>query len=292
MATAFTALGAQVTLVSLDGILPTIEPFAADHVAAALEASGVALHPKSEPVEVLRDDSGTVHITLIDGTTVESDEILVATGRTPNTNDIGMEHLGLTPGDWIHVDDALRVLDGMGSIVDDGWLFAAGDVNRRALVTHQGKYQARALGDAIVARAHNANVDLSPWGRHAATADEHAVTQVIFSDPEVATVGYTKQAAIEAGLDVRSVEYDLGSVAGAALHADGYHGRASMLVDTQRNVIIGFTAVGPDVAELVQAAAIAIVGEVSLDRLWHAVPAYPTISEIWLRLLETYGRDA
>lgn len=292
MATAFTALGSHVTLVSMDGILPTIEPFAAEHVSAALEASGVVLHPHSAPREVRRDESGTVHMTLADGTVVESDEVLVAAGRTPSTTSIGLEHVGLVPGDWLRVDDALRVLDATGSIIEDGWLFAAGDVNRRALLTHQGKYQARALGDAIVARAQGREVDLAPWGRHAATADERAVTQVIFSDPEVAAVGLTHRAATAAGLEVRSVEYDLGSVAGAALHADDYRGRASMLVDVRTNVVVGFTAVGPDVAELAQSAAVAIAGEVPLDRLWHAVPAYPTISEVWLRLLETYGRDA
>ncbi|MCD9198224.1 dihydrolipoyl dehydrogenase family protein [Aeromicrobium wangtongii] len=291
MATAYSALGAQVTLVSLDGVLPTVEPFAAEHVTASLKESGVDLHPRSGLAEVRRDETGTVHLTLVDGTTIVSDELLVATGRTPNTSHLGLEHLGLPPGEWLHVDESLRVLDAAGSPVGDGWLYAAGDVNRRAMLTHQGKYQARAVGDLIVARAHGKDVDLSPWGRHAATADERAVTQVIFSDPEVAAVGLTQRAATEAGLDVRAVEYDLGAVAGATLHADGYRGRAGMVVDQSRNVIVGFTAVGPDVAELVQAAAIAIAGEVPLDRLWHAVPAYPTVSEIWLRLLETYGRE-
>ncbi|AWB92597.1 dihydrolipoyl dehydrogenase family protein [Aeromicrobium chenweiae] len=291
MATAYTALGAQVTLVSLDGILPTVEPYAAEYVMDSLKESGVALHPRSEPAEVHRDESGTVHLTLVDGTTIVSDEILVAAGRTPNTSQLGLEHVGLTPGQWLHVDDSLRVVDAAESTVGGGWLYAAGDVNRRALLTHHGKYQARAVGDLIVARAQGTQVDLSPWGRHAVTADDRAVTQVIFSDPEVVAVGLTLRAATEAGLDVRAVEHDLDAVAGAALHADGYHGRASMVVDQARNVIVGFTAVGPDVAELVQAAAIAIAGEVPLDRLWHAVPAYPTVSEIWLRLLETYGRE-
>ncbi|AWB93115.1 dihydrolipoyl dehydrogenase family protein [Aeromicrobium chenweiae] len=291
MATAFSALGAEVTLASLDGILPTVEPYAAELVAESLKEAGVTLYPTSGPTEVRRDDDGTVHMTLADGTTVEADEVLVATGRKPNTGHIGLEHVGLEPGDWLQVDQSLRVVGASGTPVGDGWLYAAGDVNRRALVTHQGKYQARAVGDTIVARAQGAEVDLSPWGRHASTADERAVTQVIFSDPEVAMVGLTQQAATDAGMDVRAVEYDLGSVAGAALHADGYRGRAGMVVDTSRNVLVGFTVVGPDVAELLQAAAIAIVGEVPLDRLWHAVPAYPTMSEIWLRLLETYGRD-
>jgi len=170
------------------------------------------------------------------------------------------------------------------------WLYAAGDVNRRALLTHQGKYQARAVGDVIVARAKGEKVDDGSWGRHVATADARAVPQVVFTDPEVASVGLTAAAAAAAGLRTRVVDYDLGGVAGAALHAEGYQGQARMVVDEDRRVIVGLTLVGPDVAELIHAATIAIVGEVPLDRLWHAVPAYPTVSEIWLRLLETYGR--
>lgn len=175
--------------------------------------------------------------------------------------------------------------------IEDGWLYAVGDVNKRATLTHHGKYQARALGDAIVARAHGAELDLTDWGRHAVTADERAITQVIFTHPEVAAVGLTAGAAAATGIATRVIDHDLGSVAGAALHADGYRGQARMIIDDARNVLIGFTVVGPDVAELLHAATIAITAEVPLDRLWHAVPAFPTINEIWLRLLEADGRD-
>nr|WP_246316388.1 hypothetical protein [Kineococcus aurantiacus] len=171
-------------------------------------------------------------------------------------------------------------------------MYAAGDVNHRVLLTHQGKYQARALGDALVARARGEHVDDAPWGRHAVTADERAVPQVVFTDPEVASVGLTAAAARAAGLRVRVVDHDLGAVAGAAVHADGYRGQARMVVDEDRGVLVGFTVVGPDVAELLHAATIAVVGEVPIDRLRHAVPAFPTISEVWLRLLETYTRTA
>src|SRR5688500_1597124 len=186
----------------------------------------------------------------------------------------------------------MRVVGQDGAPIGDGWLYAAGDVNRRVLLTHQGKYQARAVGDLIVARARGAHVDDRAWGRHAVTADERAVPQVVFTEPEVASVGLTAAAATEAGLRVRIVDHDLGAVAGAALHADGYDGHARMVVDEDRKVIVGFTLVGPDVAELLHAATIAITAEVPLDRLWHAVPAFPTLSEVWLRLLETYERPA
>ncbi|WP_435741792.1 dihydrolipoyl dehydrogenase family protein [Nocardioides sp. SYSU DS0663] len=291
MATAFSALGSRVTLISQTRLLPGVERFAGEHVAAALEASGVTLHLEAEATAARRNAAGAVDITLADGAVVTADEVLVATGRTPNTKDIGLDHLGLTPGGWLVVDESLAVVDEAGSPVDGGWLYAAGDVNARAMLTHHGKYQARALGDAIAARARGHRADLSAWGRHAVTADERAVTQVVFTDPEVATVGLSAEAAAAAGTEVRVVDHDLGAVAGAMLHADGYRGQARMVVDAERNVLVGFTAVGPDVAELLHAATIAVTAEVPLDRLWHAVPAYPTTSEIWLRLLEADGRD-
>jgi dihydrolipoamide dehydrogenase len=289
MATAFSALGSSVTLIARDGVLPNVEPFASAYVAAALRESGAEVLVGASPSSVSRDAAGTVHITLADGRVVEADEVLVATGRKPNSHDLGLDRVGLTPGDWLTVDDTLRVRDASGDVVGDGWLYAAGDVNRRALLTHQGKYQARAVGDVIVARATGATVEDAPWGRHTPTADLRAVPQVVFTEPEIASVGHTVASAERAGLHVRSVEYDLGAVAGAALHGDGYAGRASILIDDEGNRIVGFTAVGPDVAELLHAATIAITAEVPLDRLWHAVPAYPTVSEVWLRLLETAG---
>jgi pyruvate/2-oxoglutarate dehydrogenase complex dihydrolipoamide dehydrogenase (E3) component len=284
MATAYASLGSAVTVLARDGVLPQAEPFAGELVTAALRESGVTVRVGAEAASVDRADDGTVRLALTDGDRIEVDEVLVAIGRTPNTRDIGLDTVGLEPGAWLAVDDTLRVLDG------GGWLYAAGDVNRRALLTHQGKYQARAVGDVIVARAAGAMVEDGRWGRHVATADERAVPQVVFTDPEVASVGLTAAAAEAAGLRTRVVDHDLAAVAGSALHAEGYRGHARMVVDEDRRVIVGFTVAGPDVAELLHAATIAIVGEVPLDRLWHAVPAFPTVSEVWLRLLEAYGR--
>ena len=142
----------------------------------------------------------------------------------------------------------------------------------------------------MAARASGASRQEAAWGAHVATADHAAVPQVTFTAPEVASVGLTLAEATERGLHVRAVDYELGYVAGASVHADDYRGTARMVVDEDRRVIVGFTIVGDDVAELLHAATIAVVGEVTLDRLWHAVPSYPTMSEIWLRLLEQYGR--
>jgi dihydrolipoamide dehydrogenase len=175
--------------------------------------------------------------------------------------------------------------------VAGGWLYAAGDVNHRALLTHMGKYQARICGDTIVARAKGKLDDSMPppWSPYTATADNEAVPQVVFTDPEIAAVGLTEQQAQAKGIAVRIVDYEIGRVAGASLYADDYTGHARMVVDEDRKVIVGMTLVGPSVGELLHAATIAVVGAIPLDRLWHAVPAYPTINEIWLRLLETFG---
>jgi dihydrolipoamide dehydrogenase len=292
MATAYATLGAAVDLISRGTLLAGQEPFVGDIVGTSLDDLGVTLHLGRSPVSVERRADGVVRTTLDDGTVLEAEEILVATGRLPRTGDLGLAAIGLTPGDWLDTDDTLRVLGPDGEPFDGGWLYAAGDVNHRALLTHQGKYQARAAGDAIAARAAGDEIDDAAWGRHVATADHRSVPQVTFTDPPVASVGLTAKAAEGAGLRTRVVDYEIGSVAGASVHSDGYTGTARMIVDEDRQVIVGATFVGPDVQELLHSATVAVVGEVPLSRLWHAVPSYPTISEVWLRLLEGYGRQS
>ncbi|MBD3940141.1 NAD(P)/FAD-dependent oxidoreductase [Microbacterium sp. NEAU-LLC] len=285
MATLFTALGVPVTVIARSGLLRGVEPFAGEAVAKALADAGADLRTGVEVERAERAADGQVVLALSDGTEVRAAEVLVATGRVPRTADLGLEVAGLTPGSWLDVDDTLRVRG-----VD--WLYAVGDVNHRALLTHQGKYQARAAGDVIAARARGGAVDDGAWGAHAATADHSAVPQVVFTDPEVAAVGHTEASAKKAGLDVRVLDYDLSWVAGASEVADHYTGQARAIVDERRRVLVGATFVGQDVGELLHSATIAIVGEVPLERLWHAVPSYPTISEVWLRWLEAYGRPA
>jgi len=284
MATAYASFGTAVTIIARSGLLAGQEPFAGELVADALKELGATLHLSDSPTKVSRNDGAFV-IELEKGPAVIADELLVATGRVPRSMDLGLENIGLTSGDWLDVDDTMKVKG-------FDWLYATGDINHRVLLTHQGKYQARAAGDVIAARALGKPVRDHKWGAHVATADHEVVPQVTFSDPEVASVGLTEAAAKKAGYDIRVVDYDMSWVAGASIQADDYVGRARMVVDEKRRVILGVTFVGQDVGELLQAATIAIVGEVPLDRLWHAVPAYPTLNEIWLRLLETYGRPS
>ena len=143
------------------------------------------------------------------------------------------------------------------------------------MLTHQGKYGARATGDAIAARAKGELTgEPAPWSRFAQTAYEHAVPNVVFTDPELANVGRTMAQAEKDGFRASVVELPI-QVAGSSLHAEHYEGWAQLVVDEDRKVLLGATFAGPDVAELLHAATIAVVGEVPLDRLWHAVPVVP-----------------
>ncbi|MDW4571606.1 NAD(P)/FAD-dependent oxidoreductase [Microbacterium sp. M3] len=281
MATLFTGFGVEVTVIARSGLLGGVEPFAGEAVAKALTDAGARVRSGVE-VERVERRSDQVVLTLSDGSEVSAAEVLVATGRVPRTGDIGLETIGREPGGWLDVDDTLRVRG-------TDWLYAVGDVNHRALLTHQGKYQARAAGDVIAARARGGEVDDAPWGRHVATADHAVVPQVVFTDPEVAAVGHTAKSAQAAGMGIRVLDYDLSWLAGASTYADHYRGQARAIVDDERGVLVGATFVGPDVAEMLHAATVAIVGEVPLHRLRHAVPSYPTLSEVWLRWQEEYG---
>jgi len=288
MATAWKQLGTdEITIIQRGPrLIPKYEPFAGDLLKTSFEQREISVLTETTVRKVERQHDGVARISLSSGRTLFVDQVLAATGRLPRTQDIGAESAGLKPGSWLEVDDSMRVKG-----VTGGWLYAAGDVNHRALLTHMGKYQARVCGDVIAARA-KGNPEASvpePWTKYSAAADTWAVPQVIFSSPEVAAVGLTEAEAKARGLNARSVDYDIGEVAGAALYADGYKGHARLVIDQTRGVVVGMTLIGPGVGELIHAATIAIVGAVPISRLWHAVPAYPTISEVWLRLFETLG---
>ncbi|WP_308468034.1 dihydrolipoyl dehydrogenase family protein [Rathayibacter soli] len=280
MATAYAGFGCAVTLISRGGLLANMEPFAGEMVVDSLRALGVTVLLDTAISTIGRTADG-VKIEISPGDPIVAKEILVATGRKPRTEHIGLDNVGLTPGDWLPTDDTMR-LPGFD------WLYAVGDVTHRVLLTHQGKYQARIAGDVIAARANGEVVDDQPWGAHVATADHEAVPQVTFTEPEIASVGLTAAAAKAAGYTVSVADYEIGWVAGAVVRADDYKGKARMVVDDDRQIILGVTLAGPDVGDLLHAATTAIVGRVPIQRLWHAVPSYPTVSEIWLRLLETY----
>src|SRR6266540_3500548 len=255
LAQAFKRLGTEeVTVVEgADRLLAREEPFAGEEVRASFEAEGITVLTGARMTKAGRDGSdGPVAGTLEDGREITADEILVAVGRRANTNDVGFDTVGLEPGKFLSVDDRLRATD-----IDGDWLYGVGDIIAGLDV--------RDIGDRV------------------------AIPRVTFTDPQVAGVGLTEGQARERGLNFRVVTYDTGAVSGAYTRGNGIHGTSQMIVDEERRVIVGATFTGPDVQEIVHAATIAIVAEVTLDTLWHAVPSFPTVSEVWLRLLEAYG---
>jgi dihydrolipoamide dehydrogenase len=251
-----------------DRLIEREEPFASEQVRDGLEQSGVDVKLRAEAIRVTRN--GHVTVELDDGTAVEADEVLAAFGRVPRTTDIGLETIGLEPAGPLRTREDLRV-------PGFDWLYSIGDVNGRVLLTHMGKYQGRLVADAIMGRP----IELRSDGARS--------PRVIFTDPQVGAVGLTLEGAGEAGLRVRHVDVETGGNAGGSFVGRGAPGTSRIVVDEEQRIIVGATITGSEVAEALHAATIAVVGEVSLDDLWHAVPSFPTRSELWLKLLEAYG---
>jgi pyruvate/2-oxoglutarate dehydrogenase complex dihydrolipoamide dehydrogenase (E3) component len=269
LAQAFSSFGSRVSIVEgEDRLIPPEEPFASEEVADTLRRAGVALHLGEPADSVSRDGEFTVR--LGGGEELRGEALLVAVGRRADVGELGLESVGLEPDGYLEVDDRMRV-DGRDS------LFAIGDVNGRALFTHMGKYQGRIAADVIIGRDAEAAAGRAPPPR------------VIFTDPEVAAVGHTLASAREAGMDARAVDTPTAANAGASFRGHDAPGTCRIVVDERRGVLAGATFVGAEVAEMLHAATIAITGEVPLERLWHAVPAFPTRNEIWLKLMEEYG---
>ncbi|GID30637.1 dihydrolipoyl dehydrogenase family protein [Paractinoplanes brasiliensis] len=270
MAQAYVSLGARVTLVAGRGLLPREEDFAGEQVAARLTEQGVDVRTGHRPTSVRRDAEG-VTVTLGDGSTVSADEILVAAGRTPQSVDLGLEAVGVKADGYVEVDQHMRV-------PGQDWLYVIGDLNGRALFTHMAKYQAAVAAGEILGKPIAAD--------H--LADGPGAPRVIFTSPQVAAVGYTTAGARSAGLNVRVIDVPTDGNAGGS-YSGGTVGTARFLVDEDRGVLVGATITGTQVADFLQAATIAIVGEIPVTRLRHAVPSFPTRSEIWLYLFNNLG---
>ena len=271
MAQAWRRFGAQVTVIEGgDRLIAREEPFASELVEESLRERGVDVRLNSMVTKVSRN--GDVTIELEEGPPVVVDEVVVAVGRRPHTDDLGVETVGLEPGESIEVDDQMRATG-----VDGDWLYAVGDANGRVLLTHMGKYQARAAADVIMGK------------RATVTADGPVSPRVIFTDPQVAAVGHTLDSAQSEGLNVRAVEASTSGNAGGSFYGRNAPGTTRLVIDEDRRVIVGATFTGAEVTDFLHAATIAVVGEVPLETLWHAVPSFPTRSEVWLKLFEEYG---
>lgn len=268
LAQAWVSLGTRVTVVEGQSrLISREEPFACEQVGAALREAGVDLRTGTKAVSVSRN--GEVTVRLEDGTSASGEELLVAVGRRPATDGLGLETVGLEAGKAIEVGENLR------SVAHE-WLYAVGDANGRSLLTHMGKYQARLAAAAILGKDMRLVSDgpLSP--------------RVIFTDPQVAAVGHTLASAEQAGLKVRALDVATSANAGASFVGRNAPGTSRLVVD-ERGVIVGATFTGVEVAESLHAATIAVVCELRLEQLVHAVPCFPTRSELWLSLLEAYG---
>jgi len=267
------------------------EPFVGDLVLAGFEADGITVRTGTPVNKVSRervDDrgigrrhGGEVTVTVGGGDELVADELLAATGRVPNSRDLGLETVGVETTDrgFVEVDDHLTV-------PGTDWLYVIGDLTGRALLTHMGKYHARIAGEVIAARAAGRPLDERPYNPYTDLADQDGAPQVIFCDPEVASVGLTEAEALDRELPVEVVERDFAGIDGARLAREHYVGRAKLVVDNARDTLVGATFVGPGVSELLHAATVAVTGKVPVPALRHAVASFPTISEIWLYLLE------
>ncbi len=274
LAQGFARLGSKVTIVeSSPHLLAREEPFAGVQVREAFEAEGIVVLTSSRVVEVSRPNTdGPLSVSVDPGAAIEVDQILVATGRRPATGDLGLESVDLAPGAAIPVDDLFRVKGSEGPI---DWLYAIGDCNGTAPLTHMGKYQGRVVSDVIAGRT------VAPT--------KQVIPRVTFTDPQVCAVGMIETDARAAGFEVDVVSYGTGDVAGAYTQGEGITGTSQLVINRESGTLLGATFTGPGVQELLHSATIAIVAEVPLELLWHAVPSFPTVSEVWLRLLEAYG---
>lgn len=273
LAQAWATLGTEVVLIEGEnGLLPRDEPFAGEQVAAAMrDRHGVEVRTgaRAERVEAA---GGGIVLHLDDGARLEAEELLVAVGRKPRSEGIGLESAEVEPGErgFLDTDDRMRV-------GGREWLFAIGDVNGRALFTHMGKYQAWVAAENIL-------------GRDAeAVAEGLGSPRVTFTDPQVAAVGLTLAQAKEAGIDARAVDVPTDGTAGASFQGKDTGGTSRLVVDEGAGTIVGATFTGFETADFLHAATVAVVGEVPLRRLRHAIAAYPSRSEVWLKLIEAYG---
>jgi dihydrolipoamide dehydrogenase len=262
-----------VILEGSERLLAREEPFAGEELRAAFGAEGITVVTGVRMTAAHRLGSGgPVVATLADGREFTGDEILVAVGRRPATAGIGLECVGLAPGRPVPVDGQLRAVGVAG-----GWLYAIGDCNGLAPLTHMGKYHGRVAAAAILGR------------EVADIASQGIVPRVTFTDPQVCAVGRTAAEARAAGLRVTVVTTPTGDVPGAYTQGNGIRGTSQLVIDDDRRTVIGATFTGPGLQELLHSATIAITGGVTVDRLWHAVPSFPTVSEVWLHMLEAYG---
>jgi pyruvate/2-oxoglutarate dehydrogenase complex dihydrolipoamide dehydrogenase (E3) component len=268
LAQAISRLGAKVSIIEGGGRLLAREGReAGDAIAKQLKAEGIELHVGVHASKVEADGDG-ITVRLDDGAILAAERILVATGRRPRVDGLGLDRIGIdTSSGHVEVNEHLR------TPADNVW--AIGDVTGVALFTHVGKYQAR-----IAAR--------HMLGNENARADYRALPRVTFSDPQVAGAGMTEDQAAEKGIELAIGRADIAGVARTSTYTRDYdqlHGFLTLLADRSRNVLVGAYAVGPEAGEWLQQATLAIRAEVPVDVLRDTIQPFPSFSEIFVNAL-------
>jgi dihydrolipoamide dehydrogenase len=258
LAQVYATFGTEVTLVQSEShLLAPEEAFLGQILSGVLLHQGVDVRLDTSAQAMRQSGPGAI-VDLSDGSSVETQRVLLATGRTPWVDGIGLESLGLEPSHHgLAVDEACRVLG-----AEHVW--AAGDVTGIAPFTHTANYQARVL--------------LTNLRGQAAAADYRAIPRTVLTDPPVAAVGMTRVAAETAGMNLATAGMDLAATARAG--SDGTEiGRLQLVADKARGVLVGAAAIGPGVDEWIGEAALAIRAEVPLEILADIVHSFPTYSE-------------
>jgi pyruvate/2-oxoglutarate dehydrogenase complex dihydrolipoamide dehydrogenase (E3) component len=277
-ATILAGLGSAVTLlVRGNTLLRNSEPEARELVEQSLRSKGVEIHFETELSKAARVKAGGPVTATFNDQTIEVDEIVLAAGRCANTDDIGLETVGLPVGGFVSVNDHLQAIGVTGE-----WLYALGDTTGRALLSHISTYHGRVVADIIAARAGGRQL----WENELTVRDTGNAAQVIFTDPQVAEVGRTECQARAAGFIVRTrTAHYPQTVTRLALYRDDFEGWAKLVIDAVTNTLLGATFVGPEFSELIQAATLAIVAKVPTTVLRHVVAPHPTVNQVWDPLL-------
>lgn len=285
MATFYSSLGKKVTLVTRSSrLLPRVEIKASEMVQQALQKDGVDILTSTTPEKVTKVNDTDIEVLLSNNKTITASHVLVGGGRRAATDGLGLEQLGIS------TTSRLAVSENMSVEMEDGdWLYAIGDVNGRNMMTHMGVYQARAAANTIIARAKNESIVQQPFSDFSATADHDITPQITFTDPNIASVGLTEAEARNRGLKVRAVETTF-TFPGAFVHAEfNYDGWAKWVINEDNQLLLGATFVGREAGDYLHASTVAIVGKVPVPKLWHAVAAFPSMSEIYTALLGASG---
>jgi pyruvate/2-oxoglutarate dehydrogenase complex dihydrolipoamide dehydrogenase (E3) component len=252
LAQLYRRLGAEVTIVQRSRLLTKMDDEAAALLQERLEEEGilVRLGAGVERVETWGGDR--VSLSLSDGESLVADRLLVAVGRDPNVEGLGLERVGVAVGErGIEVDEYVSAADGV---------WAIGDVTGISLFTHVAKYQARVAASNVAGRRQ--------------AADYRAIPAVVFTDPQVAQVGTV------AGDGLVSASWEVNRTSRSSTYERPKRtGFVKLVADPSRRVVVGAVAVGPDAGEWLQQVTLAIRGEVSVDILRDTIQPFPTFSE-------------